>query len=184
MKTKLKYLTLSLLLLYFSCTKDYRNPPSLPAASRNGSNIMAARINGGIWSKFACVACEGGGSGLIASYREGFLQILADSVSTSKVHSTLEIELVNVVSPGVYTIGSSRGNIVTNNADILYTRAGSAEIYYFTDENNKGTVTITKLDKARKIISGTFSFNAANYINASDIKHVTEGRFDISYLAF
>lgn len=48
--------------------------------------------------------------------------------------------------------------------------------YFITDSVNLGTATITKLDKTKKIVEGTFSFIAYNSTKNKFV-HVTEGKF-------
>jgi hypothetical protein len=43
-----------------------------------------------------------------------------------------------------------------------------------------GTLTVTKLDEANQIVSGTFEFTILNPEN-NQIYHFTEGRFDSFY---
>ena len=50
-----------------------------------------------------------------------------------------------------------------------------------TNAQYPGTVTITRLDAANKIVAGTFEFKAINKENAPEPLTVTEGRFDISW---
>jgi len=180
--TRHSFLLALLLLTLFSCIKDSKTVPSLPPATQNGSNVMAARINGSIWTKFSCTDCIGGGSGLLASFHNGFLQIIGDSINSSKVVSSVEIDVINVTSTGVYTLGLNNGNPITNYGEIKYQKPGNIILTYSTDANNKGTITITKLDVIKHIISGTFSFDASNTDNPSDLKHITEGRFDVPYI--
>ncbi|GAB2545357.1 hypothetical protein GCM10027189_30150 [Rufibacter soli] len=52
---------------------------------------------------------------------------------------------------------------------------------YYTTETSTGTLTITKLDRSHRIISGTFSFRAQNRYNLSEFVDVTDGRFDVKY---
>ena len=50
---------------------------------------------------------------------------------------------------------------------------------WITTANYTGSVTITKLDIANLIVSGTFQFEAVSSNTPPTIKSFTEGRFDI-----
>jgi hypothetical protein len=52
--------------------------------------------------------------------------------------------------------------------------------YYYTDTTNKGRLLITELDKAKRIVAGTFYFNAycAKY---DSTVYITEGKFRLKY---
>ena len=68
MKSKFKILLLMpflSMLLAASCKKD-----DLPKATQTGANTMAAKVNGKVWQKKACVSCTGGGTGLIVTYED------------------------------------------------------------------------------------------------------------------
>ncbi len=51
---------------------------------------------------------------------------------------------------------------------------------YFTDENHLGELNITVLDKANKIIQGTFFFEAYNAVQDKTVS-ITEGKFRLNY---
>ena len=50
---------------------------------------------------------------------------------------------------------------------------------YYTNAINSGELNITKLDESKKIISGTFWFDAVN--KTGEKVEVREGRFDLKY---
>jgi hypothetical protein len=62
----------------------------------------------------------------------------------------------------------------------FWTDNGTKSTYYFTNETNRGELTITKLDKYNQIISGTFWFDAVN--ERGEKVEVREGRFDMKYV--
>ncbi|NEM97411.1 DUF6252 family protein [Pontibacter burrus] len=62
----------------------------------------------------------------------------------------------------------------------LWTNNGTKSTYYFTNETNKGELTITKLDRYNQIISGTFWFDAVD--EKGNVVEVREGRFDMKYM--
>ncbi len=58
--------------------------------------------------------------------------------------------------------------------------SNTTQIQYSTDSLHTGKVTITRLDRAAKIISGTFSFTGYHAQTGKTVQ-VTEGRFDLNY---
>ncbi len=74
-------------------------------------------------------------------------------------------------APGDYVLDDKE------NSRGYYMTSGTS---YITDADNKGVLTITKFDKANKIISGTFSFKS-RYYYTGEVVTVTDGRFDRIY---
>jgi hypothetical protein len=57
---------------------------------------------------------------------------------------------------------------------------GNPPDIFKTDSLHKGQITITMLDKANRIIAGTFSFHAFNAIQNKKVM-ITEGKFRLKY---
>ncbi|MDB5131718.1 MAG: hypothetical protein JWR02_1467 [Mucilaginibacter sp.] len=64
-------------------------------------------------------------------------------------------------------------------ADASYYLLGNDNRSYITNTTVSGVLTITKLDPATQIVSGTFYFKAVNA--PGDTVSVTDGRFDMPY---
>jgi len=75
-----------------------------------------------------------------------------------------------------YTFGDY---LVSGNVNVA-SFATTSPISLYGSKVNGGTVTISRLDKTGKRISGTFTFNAFNTTNISETKAFTEGKFDFS----
>jgi len=166
----MKYTPL-LLLLLFSCHKQ----PQLPPATHSGANILACKVNGGIFSA----------QGVKSIYSDEYVaySLFTDSVVFIEAETSnprLEI-VIYCMYPGL--------NIPVQLYFSPYPGSNGAEFYDFsngtlptggntfqTDSTHVGSITFTYYDG--KILSGVFSFDAAN--SAGVIKHITEGRFDIS----
>ncbi|WP_017256999.1 DUF6252 family protein [Pedobacter arcticus] len=164
MKTFKKIILASIiLLLTASCKKD-----DLPKATQEGKNIMAAKVNGKTWIQTACWSCINGGSGLRANYSNNILNIVGQGSS----NSTIEL-LLFVDRPSQY-----QSNSGFNSFEF---RDYNTDEYYKTTPKTNGIVNITKIDRSKKIISGTFSFKAENEDDPNDIITVADGRFDVIY---
>ncbi|WP_017256996.1 DUF6252 family protein [Pedobacter arcticus] len=174
MKTLKKIILASIiLLLATSCKKD-----DLPKATQTGSNNMAAKINGKVWQRKGCFGCIGGGSGISINYDDR--TFFGISAQNRDLKYTLTLIIENLKNKTTYTLGNGSGNNKAPN----YAKVSSDlsnHINYYTTENLKGKITITKLDTTNKIIAGTFEFKAENENNPSDIITVTNGWFDIKY---
>ncbi|MFC5283644.1 DUF6252 family protein [Pedobacter alpinus] len=168
MKTFKKILFASLILLFtISCKKD-----DLPAATQEGKNIMAAKVNGKTWVKTACWSCIGAGGGLNVSYENGILSIRGEQF-VSKTNDNVIGILIQNPKIGDNIVDGSRINLEYNDY-------GNKK-YYKTYSNSIGVVNITKIDTIKKIISGTFHFDAVNENDLNDTVSITDGRFDVTY---
>jgi len=170
MKNKVKILfvlPLLSILLAASCKKD-----DLPKATQTGANMMAAKVDGKAWQTKACTSCIGGGTALSVNYDDRIFFGISGQNRDQNIVITLVIK--SLKSTGVYELTTQTNNYVQfyNSKDI---------IKYYTSNTNKGTITITKLDLANKIISGTFDFTAEDENNPANTIKVTDGRFDVKY---
>jgi hypothetical protein len=161
------------------CTQDklptapyIPNPPPPPA----GSGVLTANIDGLPW-----VARDGAGipSGT-STYNGNLLHI---SGSQAVVGDTADVETIDLVIdlsaskayivPGTYALGSipaQAGEAQHNDGMICICHTNSA---------HSGTLTITALDVARKVVSGRFAFNG---IGATGQTHIiSEGMFDVTW---
>lgn len=82
--------------------------------------------------------------------------------------------LRNVKTTGTYELSTKNLNF----AELYKYNLNS---FFSTTTSSKGTGTITKLDLANNIISGTFQFTAEDNENPQNTVNVTDGWFDITY---
>ena len=139
-------------LIGFGCKKA---DDGLPKASQSGENIMAAKIDGSNWVSHSCFSCIGAGYGLIARREGEFFTVTGEQQKNSpKLIIHLSIRLTNS-GVGVYQLGNGTANSEFNNfARVTESDTGAQ---YNTTDNNKGTLTITKVDIQSKIVSGTLN---------------------------
>ena len=80
---------------------------------------------------------------------------------------------------GTYPLNATATTL--GNAALFYDGAmgGKSTVSYWTDKNHTGTITISKLDIAGKLMSGSFSFTAvqAEPLNSTATVSVTSGVF-------
>lgn len=114
-----------------------------------------------------------GGGGLSATYEQSYINLAGEQKNdNSNIYILLYFEAPSV---GTYTIDGTYGS------DNKFIRLFNGDRKYETSQDNKGEVVVTKIDKVKKIVSGTFSFKAENKDNPNDIITVTDGRFDVTY---
>ena len=164
--------------LIISCGNDDDQPTNpidqLPAATQTGERTAGALVNG------KALIPEGGGltPNLTCFYqflnREYFFG-LAFFNQSGEVLSSINIPILRVQLSENQTITLSKNPI----DDGDYTGGGGEHSHsldsftgsdYFTNSINRGELTITHLDEANQIISGTFWFDAVN--NDSEIVEV------------
>ena len=111
------------------------------------------------------------------------LMINARNFASSPNETEMEIYLNNVTGPGTYQLNKATSTLPGATANYAYyvKRRITPENEWMTNAHYPGTVTITRLDAANKIVAGTFEFKAINKENAPEPLTVTEGRFDISW---
>ncbi|SFN04741.1 hypothetical protein SAMN05421594_0626 [Chryseobacterium oleae] len=167
-------LTISLIGILSSCKdKNSDTDPTLPQATQTGADTGGALVNGKIW---------------VSKIEKSTVAALGNNTTYTFVNNeySLKIHLRNAENPSGNTIqlllvsnqDFAVGDYPLNENDhgLYY---DSSKIYA-TDHENIGTLSITKFDKANKIISGTFSFKAKYYYDG-DAVTITDGRFDRKY---
>ncbi|CAN5282182.1 hypothetical protein BH23BAC2_BH23BAC2_26820 [soil metagenome] len=178
MKTTLLYLLFIVFLLSTnSCSKndDCVNPVDcLPPATQVGANTAGCLVNGEVFLPGG--RSIGSGSVLKAQYvfhngryifgvsinnpRDGNKMVLIESKYDALEEGETYImkQYSDISTTGFYLNGSNG---------------------YSTTDEVIGEFTISKLDESRKILSGTFWFDAIN--NEGEIVQIREGRFDVHY---
>ncbi|PIF46622.1 hypothetical protein CLU96_3660 [Chryseobacterium sp. 52] len=156
-----------------SCKDNDADSTVLPQATQTGANTGGAFVNGKIWvSKIeqSTVAALGNNTTYEFVNNEYSLKIQLRNAE-NPTGNTIQILLVSDQDFGI-------GNYPLNENDNgLYYHSSKI---YSTNSENIGTLSISKFDKANKIISGTFSFKAKYYYDGDTVT-ITDGRFDRKY---
>lgn len=167
-----------LLMLLSACNKTISE---LPEATQTGANTFGAKIDGELW------APRGFGpfpSSKLLEARfttDSTLLINARNFASSPNESGFEIFVTGVRGPGTYVLNSSYFWPSDKGYGYYVKKKFTPQEEWITSPSQTGTVTITKLDLAAEIVSGTFEFHAGNLSDPHGSIHVTEGRFDIRY---
>ena len=185
----IRLLLIGCLLCFAQCKKNVP-APGLPAITEKGRNSFGFKLDGSTWVPYR--DCSGWFSGptsalVLNIYRDSLfnyawpvgLELRAQRVS-AKSTSYFEMKTRFAVFPNPSYI-SHTGNVF-DSLDISFQKESCCDTYRTIPDYSPGTVMITKLDTAKKIISGTFSFNLYTYIDQTlDSVVITDGRFDLKF---
>lgn len=154
-------------LLFNSCKKD-----PLPKPTQEGLNTFGCKINGKNY-------VPKGRSSLTVKVEALTIRYSSNkslSISTASDDGDIYIYIGKVDAVG----NSLLGGTTLNNVGYYEDRTGVSDIRYVTSKAYTGEVTIEKLDTSKRIISGTFQFNAYSDQNQQTAS-ITDGRFDVTY---
>lgn len=167
---------LCFLLLSNSCSKQ-KNDDKLPPATQAGANTFGCFIDGQVW-----IPTGGGAGSGINPTSGGFFRNVDNSINVYiraySEHESVQIFLKHATNVGVYYLNK--------NTDIMpgpiFPESYGAYIIdgqdnFVTDSLHTGIVNITYVDIVNGIVSGTFEMHLYRK-NTSEIKNITQGRFD------
>ncbi|MBX0291430.1 hypothetical protein K3G63_13345 [Hymenobacter sp. HSC-4F20] len=173
------YLLLSSLSVLVACAKKDASPESqLPPVTQTGANTFGCLVNGKVWT-------PNGGDGnqvgnLVVSYDKttagGVLDIRTYRYTDVKKPNTQQYMILFVRQlhgPGTYSFKRnqhSRAYLHDFKTNCYFSSQDSATTY------RNGSLTLTRLDEAAGIVSGTFHYTL--YTPGCDSLKVTQGRFD------
>jgi hypothetical protein len=176
----MKALILSFILItaISSCNKTISE---LPAASETGANTFGATVDGNFWSPQGFAGLPAANK-LVARYLGTTFFLKAQNFASSPTETEFDITVVNMTSTGTYPLNADASHPNYNNSYGYYVKRNLSPINeWITSTSHTGSVTISKLDLANHIISGTFQFSAGELTNPASVLNVTDGRFDVKY---
>ncbi|WP_304067356.1 DUF6252 family protein [Pedobacter glucosidilyticus] len=182
MKT-LKYIIILISYLSLSassCKKDKTGIDALPPATQEGRNTFGCLVNGEVL--LPKVKGLGVGQPVLRGsyYYQNFNEKVGYylTISATDNNSTLKSIIINTDS---LKIEQNKTYMFENFGmkGLSYARYTVSLDTYYTNTDNSGELKITRLDESKKIISGTFWFDAVNEVGEK--VEVREGRFDMSY---
>lgn len=168
------------------CDKDDNKTPleQLPPATTTGANKAGCLVDG---QAFLPKGSSQFGPTLSCFYQQDkdgyhFGLSIVEKSSTEDKSVNISLNPNQLVENSTYTLG-----LRTNNGTSYDSNFGEYIIFYNlnsdkefrTSSLNIGEVKITKLDTQKRIISGTFWFDA---ILSGEIIEIREGRFDMHYV--
>lgn len=164
------------LLLLTACNKEV---DELPADTQAGVNTFGAQIDGVKWIP------KGFGPFPASNLLEArfttptSILINARNFASSPNETGFEILVTGVTGPGTYSLNTHVTLPSTSGYGYYLKNRFTPQEEWLTSAEYTGTVTISRLDIANKIVAGTFRFNALSIYNTPHSISVTEGRFDI-----
>jgi hypothetical protein len=141
----------------------------LPAITQEGKNTFGFLLNGEVWLPKGGLLTPILDLSYDPSYLNGSFGIFANRYITSVDKMELTIGATGINKIGSYELSTSSKNIIY--------RDYNSNCYYYENTNISGTLTISKLDLTKKIISGTFNFILVK--DGCKTITATEGRFDL-----
>ncbi len=171
MKKALNFFLLSALLLT-SCKKDQHvtaiKTDPLPPATTAGLNTLGCYVNGNVFK----ANLNGHPFTFEGTWSRG--RLLLQTWTYGPGSSTKPVSSVTITTEECFSEG-------------VFTKQNKAYVAYFDSACNynpasviAGELTITKLDQAKRIISGTF-WQTLYLGNGCDTLKITDGRFDLHF---
>lgn len=160
---------------FSKCEKDKPDSIGLPAATQEGKNTLGFLLNGQPWMPQGVRGTGNLSIDYDPTFNNGIFEIVGyDFVPTVSEQLTIGIKdsLNFINAPATFNL----------NKESLYVISYSKTCDYFStlsEVGSSGSMTITKLDRTNRIISGTF--NATLSKAGCEIVKITEGRFDMKF---
>lgn len=138
----------------------------LPLPTRNGRNVFGCKVDGITLKTSSRILRDN-------PISAGYDTDSAFYVLGTDYNDDLEVELdiIKLSNKGKYKLDDSNTG--------FFRSSGYPQKRYITTKNHTGEVCITKLNTNKRIISGTFEFEAVNREDSTDVVKVSRGRFDI-----
>ena len=179
-----------LLTIAGGCKKD---EPKLPDATQHGANTFGCKIDGKVWTPGGATTPSGKPQKFTVYYSTARTAWSPATIGRFALNAYREnddhddvvlLAIDSLTGPGTYPLHERTPPYPSqtpypNHGAFLVSRPGTAS--YITSPTHTGSITITRLDTAARIVAGTFSFTAGPYSGTTSTISVTDGRFDINY---
>ncbi len=181
MKKIIIYTCLLFVILNTQCEKDTPDPnniPGLPPATQIGANTFGCLVNGKPWVP----AGSNGTANLSIDYDSGINNGIFNIAAINNVSASQYSRIWIGIDDSINILKSPYTLVINNKsiAFIKYSKNGNCIVRSFdNDVISSGKITITKHDKATRIISGNFEAYLSK-IGCDTVK-LTEGRFDFKF---
>ncbi len=174
------------------CKKD--DAEALPQATQSGANTFGCKVNGEVWVPGGARTSSGKPKKFSLEYYPNDPagwnpRLIGRFVLTAYRENDGHDDAVILAIDSMTALGTYPLNTSTppypaqtpypNHGAYLTSRPAVAT--YVTGPAHTGSITITRLDTAAHIISGTFSFTAGPYSGTTNTVQISDGRFDINY---
>ncbi len=161
-----------------SCKKNITDPNGLPSATQNGAKTLGFLLNGQPWTPHGFNGAANLSMDIDFGYQNGIFGVAAYRIVSTTNSLSFGIGISDSLNFMKVPINLAIGKNTLAQICLLTQDSCSIDYYDQTVYRN-GNLTITKLDKTSRIISGTF--DATLYKSGCDTIKITDGRFDMSY---
>ena len=173
-------LPITLTVLYYlfcfaQCKKNNQDSNGLPAATQEGKNTIGFLLNGQPWKPQGIRGTGNLSIDYDAGFNQGIFSIVAYNFNTQ-----ISEQFIIGVRDSLNFINAPI--TLSLNRFSLYSVSYNTPCNYFNQLNDvasTGSMTITKLDRTSRIISGTFS-STLTKAGCTELK-ITDGRFDMKF---
>ncbi len=179
MRTLIFSLLIISIFSFAKCNKDKIDSNGLPPATQEGKNTLGFLLNGQPWTPKGF----NGTSNLSIDYDQGInngiLGIVAYRTISSFDKTQFILGIVDSLNfkTSPFTLAVKEKSI----GALSYSNKNYCDVnHYDTTIYEDGRISITKLDRTNRIISGTFAGVLFKQVCGDTIK-ITEGRFDMKF---
>lgn len=166
-----------LVLLLTSCEKEEVEVRQLPPATQVGANTFGCLLNGKAYEPYGSDGNRMGPLQVVydPTFRKGTLSLFAlrlPKKSDPNIRQTIGLYLDSVQAPGRYAL-----NLAKRQEGYFFNSENRCEYTLDDTHYRAGEMIITRLDKQKGIVAGTFHFKL--YRPGCDSVIVSDGRFDV-----
>ena len=175
MKKIMLLLLVAFVFCFAQCKKNNPDSNGLPAATQEGKNTIGFLLNGQPWKPQGVRGTGNLSIDYDASFNQGIFSIVAYNFNTP-----LSQQFIIGVRDSLNFMNAPI--VLSLNRISLYSLSYNTPCDYFNQLNDVtsiGNLTITKLDRTNRIISGTFNATLSK-TGCAEIK-ITDGRFDMKF---
>ncbi len=160
-----------------SCKKETPNPNNLPPTTQTGANTLGFTLNGQPWTPQG----NNGTANLSIDFDSGINNGVF-GISAYRIPSNGNREYFGIGMKDSVNFYTAPFIISLSNSSLFRIRFENSNCSLFSNDVNTnvtGTLSVNKLDKSARIISGTF--NATLSTAGCDTIRITDGRFDMKF---
>jgi len=174
------FLLLIITTFFSSCERDYIKNNTLPPLTHTGANTAGCLVNGevfvpkGKWFENVLDSSYSGSHFVLHIYQKKINEI--KTLSIHCLHPLHEnLEMVYILDEKNLSLNS--GGFA--HLSLYYFNSLSDNTTYVTNDVFKGELVLTYFDFEKRIVSGTFWFDAVN--DKGEVVEIRDGRFDVKF---
>ena len=177
MKKTLYSFLILFIFCFAKCEKDNIDSNGLPPATQEGKNTLGFMLNGQPWTPQGF-----SGTGNLSIDFDSGVDNGVVGISGYRIITNNNREYFGIGIKDSLNFLSSPFTVTLSNVSLYRVRFENDDCSFFSTDNDtqlSGQITVSKLDRTNRIISGTFDATLSK-TGCADIK-ITQGRFDMKY---